>query len=584
LEGNFMIGCRSAGFLVILVLVCLVFGQKTESDEKERARQRAALLDQIAADIPELKLAENRALAYARVGGMIWNDDQKRGRSFFLNAVNELMNAQASAETNHKASANQSELLTGQSTRPQILNAIASRDAQMALDMLVKTRPAAIAKALAIQPSQTSNKISNYSGNSNYLAQNEINMEQNFMRMAADQDPSRAEKLIKDALSKGVSGETLELLRKLAEKNSSEASDLASQVIDKMMQAKLIIDGQPNYQNSQMMVSFLNDDIAHQKPGDQALKFDPAQMRAMADRLISYYLDRGSQEASWLAYSITPIAEKYEPGTVDRIKTIAKNTGCRGCDEGYDPDVQKLLGDGDTTVAQLIAAGDKSPRNQRQQLYQTAANRMLEQGDMASARQLLSDKFSDDSLEEVLRGLDWQYTYTLINQGRFQEAEQMIDSFPEASRLGGLINLATTAYQRDPVTNKAYALAVIGKARDLIGDSPENSNEMQNLMQIVNTLTNMDPSEAIRVYESLVPQMNELSDAAAKINEFQGGGNVRNGEFLMSQGNSFGFYGADFSPFRQFAKSDFDRTMKLIDGFSHREVRVSLKLQLAEGY
>jgi hypothetical protein len=431
----------------------------------------------------------------------------------------------------------------------------------------------------------SSNKISNYSGNSNYLAQNEINMEQNFMRMAADQDPARAEKLIKDALAKGVSGETLNLLRKLAEKNSGDASDLASQVIDKMLQAKLIVDGQPNYQNNQMMINFLNDDISHQKSADQALKFDPSQMKAMADRLINYYLDRGTQEANWLAYSITPIAEKYDPGMVSRVKAIARNTSCRDCDDGYDPDVQKLLSDSDTTIAQLIAAGDSSPKNQRQQLYQTAANRMLEQGDMASARQLLTNKFSDDSLEEVLRSLDWQYTYNLMNQGRFQEAEQLIDSLPESQRVGALINLATTAYQRDPGTNKSYALAVITKARDLLGDPPENSGEMQNLMQIVNTLTNIDPPEAIRIYESLVPQINDLTDASAKINEFQGGGSsVRNGEFLLSQGNSFGFYGADFSPLRQFAKSDIDRTMKLIDGFSHREIRVALKLQLAEGY
>src|SRR5262249_35043105 len=150
---------------------------------------------------------------------------------------------------------------------------------------LIKTRPAAITKALAGQPSQPSNKISNFAGNNNYLAQNEINMEQTFMRMAADQDPAHAEKLIKDALAKGVSGETLSLLRKLAEKNSKDASDLASQVVDRMLQTKLVVDGQPNYQNNQMMINFLNDDMSHQTSGDQALKFDPSQMRTMADRL-----------------------------------------------------------------------------------------------------------------------------------------------------------------------------------------------------------------------------------------------------------------------------------------------------------
>ena len=57
---------------------------------------------------------------------------------------------------------------------------------------------------------------------------------------------------------------------------------------------------------------------------------------------------------------------------------------------------------------------------------------------------------------------------------------------------------------------------------------------------------------------------------------------TRQGEFLMTQGISYGYYGADFSLLRALAKNDFDRTMNLIDTFSRREIRIALKLQLAE--
>jgi len=129
--------------------------------------------------------------------------------------------------------------------------------------------------------------------------------------------------------------------------------------------------------------------------------------------------------------------------------------------------------------------------------------------------------------------------------------------------------------------NKSYALSVLGKARSLISDQPENSTEFSNLMQIVAAYGNISPDEAFRSFEPLIPQINELSDAFAIVNQFQGGGNMRQGEYLLSQGFSFGYY-YDPSIVSVLAKNDFDRTMKLIDGFSRREVRLALLLQLAE--
>jgi len=575
---------RQIAFLVVVILLpVLSFAQESEADQKEKAQKRAALVEQILADIPNLKLAENRAIAYARIGSVTWNLDQKRAHSLYQNAVNDLFNAQILAESNRRTNANQNELLTGGSTRPQVLNAIASHDAEFALEALAKTRPSAIAKAMSPQP-QT-DKISDGSGNNIYLAQNERNMEQSFLRMAADQNPERAEKLIKDALAKGLSNETLSLLRKLADRNSSEAADLATQVVDKLLHTEMTLNGQPNYQSNQMMVSILNDYMTNQQSGS-ALKFDDSQMRSIARKLISYYLERGSRDGNWLTYSITPIAEKFDPSMVERLKNMAKDFGCGGrglCSEnGYDPDVQKLLSNGETTAEQMIAAAKKAPINQRRQLYAIAANKLVEQGNVAAARDLLSENFSDESLDQVMQGLDNQYSYHLINQGRFEDAERLIDSLPESSQLSSLINLANAAYQRDPEKNKTYAVSLIRKARDLVGEPPENSSEFQYLIQIVSALTNIDIREAFQIYESLVPQMNELSNAAAVINGFQNSSQVRSGEFILSEGNSFGFY-ADYSPLRSFLGSDFDRTMKIVDGFNRREIRISLKLQLAEG-
>ena len=199
------------GFLILFVPL-LVFAQNTDEAAKEKERRKNVLLEQILGDVPNLKLGENRAVVFVKVGNQFWATDEKRARALFQNAINELINAQTFAEADKKNAASQNDLLNGQTTRPQILNTIASRDAELALVYLLKTRPVAVSKAFSI-PAPTNSKISSSMANQRYLATNEFNLEQQFIRLAADQSPERAIALLKESLKKGVSNETLNLLK-----------------------------------------------------------------------------------------------------------------------------------------------------------------------------------------------------------------------------------------------------------------------------------------------------------------------------------------------------------------------------------
>jgi hypothetical protein len=193
----------------------------------------------------------------------------------------------------------------------------------------------------------------------------------------------------------------------------------------------------------------------------------------------------------------------------------------------------------------------------------------------------LNDHFSDDALDELMKNLQTQWASTLTSQGKFSDAEAIIDDLPDDQRGYQYVNLANAIYQKDPKENKTYAMSVLAKARDVLGENPATANEMSYLMQIVAAYINMEPSEAFRVFEPLVPQLNELADASAVISAFQGGSGVRDGETLISQGSGYGYY-LDYSILGQLSQKDFDRTLTLIDAFRRRETRIMLKLQVAE--
>jgi hypothetical protein len=566
--------------LFVLVFSSLAIAQEKEENIKDKQRRREQLIEQILADVQNLKLPENRALVYPKIGGIVWKNDEKLARSLFQNSINELINAQLLAEADKKNITYQHELITGQTTRPQILQIIAANDAELALDYLYKSRPAALSKIIAASTVKTT-KISN-SNNQSYLANNETNLEQRLMRLAADQKPERALKFLKESLKKGLSDETLSLLKKLHEKDAETGKEVASEVVAKLIGANFNPQNPSNYQNINISTNILNEFIRQKSAAENALKFDESQMRSLAEKLVSFFLQQNNGRVYFNAHAIIPIAEKLTPSSVEALKKLQRNSRS-GFDMGYeyDPEISKIL-NSETTAEQLLNEAKKFPLNSRRQFYQTAANKFAQQGNINRATEILRENYDDDAFDDALNGLKWQYSYNLISEGKFEEAERLIDEFPETTRVGALINLANSIYQKNQKENKSYAVAVLNKARSFVSDKPEDSTEMQNLMQIISAYCTIESSEAFRLFEPLISQINELSDAAAVINGFQRNSNVKQNEFLLTNGNPSGYFGADFSILSRLSKEDYDRTINIIDSFTRREIRVSLKLQLLE--
>ena len=565
--------------LLLVALLCSVAILAQSEDDAVNARKARlnAILEESLGDVQNLKLPENRAFFYSRIGNIIWPQDQKRARSLFLYAATELVNAQNFAES--KRSLNPyNELLTGGNTRQQILNTIASRDAELALELLTRTCPAALQRALDNDPDKNK-KISNYHQNNAHLAQNENYMEQNFYRMAAEQSPERAVKILKESLSKGLSNETFNQLNRLAEKDPAAAAEMASQVVEKLLRSGYVASEQPLYANIQLTQSILNHQMSRQNGIDIKLKFDNTQIRDLAAKFVSAYLT-DKQVAPYLGSSILPIAEKLLPSSVEQIKKATSRMNPQNGNSDYDAAYQKLM-ENDTPVEQMLAAANKFPINNRRQIYQTASNKLMGQGDWRSAREVLSENFEDD--DYMITNFDSQLVYNLTNQGKFAEAERVIDGLPVENRIGHLVNLSTAMLARDPKENRVQALALLEKARQLTSEKPENTNEMNMLMQVIGGYVQLNPAEAIRLYEGVVPKIVELTDASAVLNGFQVNSNVRDGEFLIVHGDPFNNFGGNLSMIGAFSRFDFDRTMKLVDSFNRPEMRISLRLQLLDG-
>lgn len=569
------------GFLLVVSL-CVsvsVFAQNEDAAAKERREQLFGMLESSLADVQSLKLPENRAVFYARIGGLVWNQDQKRARNLFRNAATELSNAQALAESK-KGVNPYNELLQGNSTRQNILNVIAQRDAELALELMVVTRPALVVRAME-SSGEKDKKISNVRQNIASLAQSESYMEQNFYRMAAEQSPERAVKLLKEAINKGLTNDTFNQLERLAYKDAQAAAEIAPQFLDKLLQCSYINEEQAHYVNIQLTTAVLNYHTSKRNDDGRKLTFENGRVRELAAKLISAYLS-DQRVAGSIGQQIVTFAEKLQPGSVAAINRANARMYPQSAPSEQDAAYQRLM-NSETPVEEMLAAADKFPMHTRRNIYQTASNKLMGQGNWQAARDVLTENFANDDGEYAITNFDQQLVYNLIGQAKFAEAERIIDGLPEQHRTAMLIYLATTVFHREQKENRSYAVSLLEKARQNISERPENNIEMGQLVQVINGYAQIDAGEAIRLFEALVPKLVELTDAAAVLNGFQMNGNVRDGEFLIVHGNPHDQFGGYSSIFPQFGKLDLARTINLIDAFKRPEVRISLKLQMLEG-
>jgi hypothetical protein len=568
--------------LLLAVLLCVLgtaFAQNDEDGAAQKRERLNAILADTLAEIQDLRLPENRAVFYARIGDLIWLQDEKRARALFRNATAELVAAQNFAESNRGANP-YNELLQGSSTRQQILNSIANRDAELALELLVSTRPVNILRALQA-PDDKSHKISNFRQNNAYLAQNERYMEQNFYRLAADQTPERAVRLLKESLSKGLTNETFNQLERLAQKDEAAAAEIGSQVVDKLLRSNYLLEEQPNYVDIQLTNAILNYQISRRGDDSRKLKFDDAQIQSLGSKFINGFLS-DQRIAGAIGQGIVQVAERIRPSSVEQLKKAYARMYPQNGGSELDTAYQKLVS-GDTAAEDMLAAADRFPMSTRRQIYQTASNRLMGQGNWQAAREVISENFASDDTEQTLANFDQQLVYNLIGQGKYSEAEALIDGMPEQYKVPLLANLSSSAFNRNQPGDRAHANTLLGKARQLISEKPENSSEFGMFTHVVHGYCSVDPGEAMRLFENVIPKLIELMNAAAVLNGFQMNSNVREGEFLVTQGSPLDQFGGNTNLFSSFARFDLERTLNLIGLFKRPEIVVSLKLQILEG-
>jgi hypothetical protein len=567
---------------------------KTEKEkaQKELEKQVLKMLDQAVGDAGTLKLATNRAIVYAIAGDLYWKFDEKRARELFRNAANDVMVGNLEAEKEKKDSDDPfTQLYDFSDVRNEILPLVAKHDADLALDLLVQTRPAKITEALAkaIQPNaKQEGGMMNFNPDQ-YRVQQEIALEQRFAVLAAEQNPDKAIKLIKDSLAKGISWNVLPLLQKLTQKDQKKAADLADEIVKKIADTDLT-KKREDLSAAIRFLQYATDPNAQTKANQKQFKFSDAQAKDIANKIANTFLQpSNSLEIAMAMTQAMSSLEKLVPEKMPLLKQRQTEAAKNLPPEIKQMQQQQKIWNPASTPEEILAEIPKLNEANRTFAYSSLANKISQIEDEERAKKLIEQIPDEKARSQAAEQYQSAKISRTAKDGKLDEAKKMIGGLnKKKTQIQKLVALSLEFHKKGGEEDRKTAAGLMKDAKNLANEYPEDEDELNDLMEVVKGYAVVNPIEAFRIFEPIVDQINDFVQATAILSKY----NKRNrafkkGELVMKvSGYSWdGFLLFRYiSQIQSLGKADLNRTNSLADKFGRTDARTIVKLFVAQGF
>ena len=572
---------------------------KTEKEklQKELEVQVLKMLDQAVGDAGTLKLAQNRAIVFAIAGDLYWKFDEKRARELFRNSANDVLVANAEAEKEQKADDDlYSQVFDFESNyRSEILPLIAKHDADFALDLLVQTRSAKLADAMAkaAQPkTKQDNDFMSYNPE-RYRVRGEIALEQSFAVLAAEQNPDKAIKLIKDSLAKGVSNSILPLLQKLNKKSEKKASELADEVIKKIADMNLT-KNRDDFGAVIRLLQYATNPNTSKTVRDKQFKFSDSQLRDLAGKIADTFLQPNSSlEMTMAMNEALPSLEKFAPEKIVLLKQKQEEAMKNLPPELKKMQQQQMLWNSNSTPEEILTVLPKLNEYEKVSAYQGIVNKIGQIDDDARAKKLIEQIPDEKARERATEAFESGRITRTAKEGKLDEAKKLIGNLgKKKTQIQRLVALAIDFYKKDTEKDRETAAGLMKDAKKLTNEYPEDEDELNDLMELVKGYATINPNEAFRIFDPFVDTINDFVQASAVLSKYNKRSSYfKKGELIMKvKNNSWNSFSGNLllysyiNQIQLLGKADLNRMSLLSDKFGRNDARTIVKLFVAQGF
>lgn len=573
-----------AGVLVLTLFVtCLPVAAQTtaspapaeqqQKSKKELERKALVLLDEIIKDGQSFRVAENRLTVKAIAANLLWKHDEPRARILFKETMAGVVDLLNNQDGNEDASPTRNMQGAAQ-LRRELAQMLAARDPRMAREFMRATK-----QANARTPYFNTGELNS-----------DVHLEYSLATMMSDTDPKQALEVAQESLSNGFSYELINTLQTIRNKDPEAAAKLASEIVAKLRSENLGINTEAAniaFNLLSMAVS-VPDESAGQESKKIVPLLDTQGIRELMEININYALTSpGGVDRLQALEAMMPDVQKYAPARVAEVrrKLAQQKKAVKEAPEEPVRDWEKyrvLMEKG--TPEELLAAAANAPQGVRESLYQLAATKFAEKGEIERARDIINNHVPEAyARKQMLADLDRQSSLTAAEQGKMDQVRKTLATMStNEQRALALAQIATTLMEKG---EKKIARQLLGEAQSMVSTRAKNISQLGAQLMVAKAYAKIEPERSLAMLEPIVDQLNELLAAAVTLGGFILEEEVmRDDEIRMEIFTEmFPQVAIHYAPdLRTLASFDFDRTRALADRFQRDEVRMMARLLVVQ--
>ena len=589
----------------------------TEEQEKEKAeRQKNAyrLLDQIVDETQSLRLPENRVRVQTTAADLLWDSNQARARSLFSMAaesVAEMGRQQQNSNNNRRGGPQNADRRAFQLRQDLVLTA-ARHDAQLAYQLLAITKPAALPPPQVVDARGPRPQFNP-----------EDNLEQQLLGRIAALDPKLAAQNADQMMDKGQFPRSLtEVLNNLYKQDPDAAAKLADKTVKKLQATNLLTNAEaatlaqmllmrgprstetPKITNPTLIPTLEQGPYAELLGSvvDMALKATPPtpqnNQRAQGQRARPIaatvagpgYVPPQGVSADQLEQSgalrllaglqvALPLIDQYQPAKAAAVRQKLTEAGL-GANSPFNMAQTMSVMQSNPSSDALVQAASVAPQQAQTRLYQQAALKALEEGNVDRARQIATNYLQANARDSVMQRIDFRELSLKGEAARLDEIRQSIARLQsDTEKLNMLLQLARETQQANP----KLANQLLEEARQMTNHRAASYEQFDQQLKVARAFATVDPARSFEVLDAGISQLNELLAAAAMLNGFEIT-MFRDGELLLQGGGGLTAMVQRFGQeLGSLADKDLDRAETLAGRFQYAEARITARLAIVQG-
>jgi hypothetical protein len=595
-----------------------------QQEEKAKLEKKAiSLLEQVVSESQALKLPENKIRVNIVAGDLLWEKNAARGRSLFTDAA--AMISQVGAELDRT---DRDAMQTFNQLRQELVLTAGRHDGELAYQLMRSTQ----------QPQQPQpTNVMTGRGNRGLMLDQTDNLEQRLLAVIATSDPKFAYQKAMESLDKGefpngignilaqLQTKDEEAYKKLTDKTMGRlASDslLANRQATSLAIALLFpgprpsgnptgtpaatnanatatTDTTPTMGMNNRPAPVLNETAYHdlmdnavnaalsvtsmgpignlQRGGGPQRVVRPQGQPQQTPPDETQIRQNNARNLLFSLQAMLPQIDQYLPERAAAVRQKLTDLGMNNNQLANMGNQMRAMQQG--TSDALVTAASTAPQPMQARMYQQAARRAIEEGNIDRAIDIANNHLDENGRTVIMQAVDFKKLTTTASPEKLNEIKQKLAALPsDSDRVKYLVDLAN-ATQKD---NPKLSLRFLEDARALVSKRATSYRDFEDQLKVADAYGAVDPKRSFEIIDGGIAEMNELLNAATVLNGFEVD-IFRDGEMASRSDSDLVRMVARFgSQLAVLAKTDFDGARATADKFQMPEARMTARLSIVQ--